>query len=257
MKFPLNRWANTRRFLPGIAGTVLWLLLLPIFFGSHPRPVLADDGSDLSCDSLSEVTPREGTVWSWFEHPCPPAPEEETPAILPGVGVTLQGFWIPTTRYNPTGTPVTLSQPLINDRVQNGFGGGLEITGWLSQSIAGRFQANLWDFPPQAGQTTSFTMLPVLLGLEIKLLGDSHVYLYISADGGVAFNGQNLSNAFDGASTSPYAQLSVGLNVYALQIEAGYGVLMNPLQPGSEGVTGTGGKSNPFFIIPLSVGFHL
>ncbi len=218
-----------------------------------PSPALADD-DDFSCDSLGSVTPREGTVWSWFDHPCPPAPEEEAPVILPGVGVTLQGFWIPTTLYNPTGTPVSSSLPLINNSVENGFGGGLEITGWFTQILALRFQADLWNFPPQSAQK-AFTMLPVLLGLEIKLLGGNRVFLYLAGDGGVALNGQKISNAFVGTGASPYAQLSVGINFFAFQFEAGYGVLFNPYLLGASGTQG--GASNPFFIFPLSVGFHL
>ena len=215
---------------------------------------LADD--DFTCASLSEVNPGEGTVWSWFSHPCPPPPGEDSPAILPGVGVTLLGFWIPTTLYNPTGTPVSQTLPLIQSQVENGYGGGLEITGWLAQNLALRFQTDVWTFPPQAGQY-AVSMMPLLLGLEVKILGGNRVYLYIAADGGVALNGQKVSNVFAGSSVSPYAQAAVGLNFYFLQFEAAYGVLMNLLQPGSSGLTGSGGTTNPFFIIPLSIGFHL
>jgi len=221
-----------------------------------PVPAHGDDNGDISCDSLTSVTPGEGTVWGWFEHPCPPAPGEESPSVLPGVGVTLQGFWIPTTLYNPTGTPVSPSLPLLNSQIENGFGGGLEITGWIAQNLALRFQTNLWTFPPQSDQV-AFTMMPILLGVEVKILGGNRIYVYLAGDGGIAVNGQKVSNIFDGSSVSPYAQASVGINFYAFQFEAGYGVLMNPLEPGTTGISGTGGKSNPFFIIPLSVGFHL
>ena len=45
---------------------------------------------DPTCDTLGSVTPREGTVWSWFEHPCPPTfGEDDTSTVLPGVGVTV------------------------------------------------------------------------------------------------------------------------------------------------------------------------
>ncbi|EQD24679.1 MAG: hypothetical protein M1537_09120 [Nitrospirae bacterium] len=233
-----------------VAGLLLFLFL------SFPAPGQALAADDFSCDSLESVTPREGTVWSWFDHPCPPSPEEESPAILPGVGVTLQGFWIPTTLYNPTGTPVSQNLPLINNQVENGYGGGLEITGWLAQNLAVRFQADVWTFPPQAGQY-AVSMLPILLGLEVKVLGGNRVYLYVAADGGAAFNGQKVSNVFSGTSLSPYAQAAVGLNFYFLQFEASYGILMNPLQSGASGMTGTGGKTNPFFIVPLTLGIHL
>ncbi len=231
--------------LPCILGTFFLLFLLT---GS----ARAED--DFSCDSLTSVTPGEGTVWSWFEHPCPPEPGEESPAILPGVGVTLQGFWIPTTLYNPTGTPVSPSLPLINSTVENGYGGGLEITGWLAANLALRFQADLWTFPPQAG-ASAFTMLPLLLGLEVKILGNSRIYLYLAGDGGVALNGEDVANAFVGTGISPYAQASIGLNVYAFQFEAGYGVLLNPVLAGSGRTPGE--SSNPFFIVPLTIGFHL
>ena len=237
-------------FLAFRSWVVLCLLggLLLLF----PKASLGDE--DFTCDSLSSVTPREGTVWSWFEHPCPPEPEGETSAPLPGVGVTLQGFWIPTTLYNPTGTPVSPSLPLINSSVENGYGGGLEVTGWLAQNLALRLQADLWTFPPQAG-AYAFTMLPILLGLEVKILGNNRVYLYLAGDGGVALNGQDVANAFVGTRASPYVQTSVGLNVYAFQVEAGYGVLMTPAQSGNG--KSPGGSSNPFFIIPLTLGFHL
>ena len=174
--------------------------------------------------------------------------------ILPGVGVTLQGFWIPATLYNPTGTPVSTTLPLLNNTVGNGYGGGLEVTGWLSQNLAVRLQADLWSFPPQSAQS-AFTMFPILLGIEIKILGGNRVYLYVAGDGGIALNGQKVSNAFVGTGTSPYAQVSVGLNFYAFQFEAGYGVLMNPYVLGPNGTQG--GSSNPFFIFPLSLEFHL
>ena len=224
------------------AGLLLVLVL--------PLSGWADDPGNESCDSLNSVSSGEGTAWSWFEHPCPPAPEEESPALLPGVGVTLQGFWIPTTLYNPTGTPVSPSLPLLNNQVENGFGGGLEITGWVAQNLALRVQLDLWTFPPQSGQV-AFTMMPILLGFEVKILGGDRIYLYLAGDGGISLNGQKVANIFDGSVASPYGQASVGINFYALQIESGYGVLMSPLQ------AGTGGKVNPFFIVPLSIGVHL
>ena len=110
-----------------LSAWILGVLLFSLFL-VPPLPAQADDDS-LTCDSLVSVTPQEGTVWSWFAHPCPPSPEEESSVILPGVGVTLQGFWIPTTLYNPTGTPVSQTLPLLQNQVENGFGGGIEITG--------------------------------------------------------------------------------------------------------------------------------
>jgi hypothetical protein len=244
---PKNPFRNMRKSIPALLGAGL------LFFLLLPQSARADDSGDSSCDSLSAVTPGEGTVWSWFEHPCPPAPGEESPALLPGVGVTLQGFWIPSTLYNPTGSPVSQNLPLLNNQVTNGYGGGIEVTGWLTQNLALRFQADVWTFPPQSGQV-AFSMMPILLGLEVKLLGGNRVYLYLAGDGGIAQNGQKVSNVFDGGGTSPYAQASVGINFYALQFEAGYGVLMAPVQAGTQQ---TGGKGNPFFLVPLSVGFHL
>jgi len=244
------RSASRRMIVCILSGAVL---LLGILHG--PNPARADDPT---CDSLGSVTPGEGTVWSWFEHPCPPAPEEtESGSILPGVGVTLQGFWIPLTGANPTGTPVSQSLPLIGQSVSTGYGGGLEFTGWLAQNLAMRFQADLWNFPSRPGLNQAFSMLPILLGLEVRLLGGDRVYLYVAADGGIAANGMNVSNAYSGTGWGTYAQGVVGLNFYALQFEASYGVLMNPLQLGTTGLVGTGGKTNPFFIVPLSVGFHL
>lgn len=252
---PMIRHGHSERISPlfrvGLPGLALLWLLLPVL-GSL-SPAWADDDS-LSCDSLESLTPQEGTVWTWFSHPCPPAPGEESPSILPGVGVTLQGFWIPTTLDNPTGTPVAQSLPLLQNQVDNGFGGGLEITGWFTPNLALRFQADLWTFPPQSAQE-AFTMLPVLLGVEVRILGGNKVYLYVAGDGGVALNGQRVANAFVGTGASPYAQLSVGVNVYAFQIEAGYGVLFAPYAKGPPG--SPGGSANPFFILPLSVGFHL
>lgn len=244
-----EHWSGDVVFSKGIS-----FCLLCAFFILFLSTEIARADDDFSCDSLTSVTPQEGTVWSWFEHPCPPQPGEESPAILPGVGVTLQGFWIPTTLYNPTGTPVSPSLPLINSSVENGYGGGIEITGWLAANLAVRFQADLWTFPPQTG-ASAFTMLPILLGFEVKVLGNSRIYLYLAGDGGVALNGQDVANAFVGTGTSPYAQASVGLNVYAFQVEAGYGVLLDPTLTGS--AKAPGGSSNPFFIVPLTIGFHL
>ena len=238
----LDKLLSMSAVLVGVLSIIAW---------TSPSPSLADD--DFSCDSLGAVTPQEGTVWSWFNHPCPPAPEEAGPVILPGVGVTLLGFYLPTTLYNPTGTPVSASLPLLNNTVSNGFGGGLEVTGWFAENFALRFQADLWTFPPQPAQD-AFTMLPILLGLEVKILGGNRVYLYLAGDGGIVLNGQKVSNAFVGTGASPYAQAAIGLNFYMLQIEAGYGVLMNPYTSFSGGGTG---KTNPFFIFPLSVGLHL
>lgn len=233
-----------------ILGVLFWgLFLVP------PLPAQADDDS-FTCDSLESVTPREGTVWSWFSHPCPPSPGEESPALLPGVGVTLQGFWIPTTLYNPTGIPVSQTLPLLQNQVETGFGGGIEITGWLAQNFAIRFQTDVWTFPPQAGQY-AVSMLPILLGLEVKVVGGNRVYLYLAADGGAALNGEKVSNIFSGSSVSPYAQVAVGLNFYFLQFEASYGILTNPLGSGSPQTSGSLGKPNPFFIVPLTVGVHL
>ncbi len=229
------------------------LLLSGILFA--PGVARADDPT---CDSLDSVTPQEGTVWSWFEHPCPPAlGEDNTSTLLPGVGVTFLGFWIPFTADNPFGIPVSQNLPLISQSVFAGYGGGLEITGWLAQNLAVRFQTDVWNFPSRPGLKQDFSMVPILLGLEVRVLGGDRVYLYVAADGGVAANGMNVSNAFVGTGWGTYAQGVVGLNVYALQFEAAYGVLMNPMQPGTTGLSGTGGKSNPFFIVPLSVGFHL
>ena len=213
---------------------------------------------DPTCDTLGSVTPREGTVWSWFEHPCPPTlGEDDTSTVLPGVGVTFLGFWIPFTADNPFGIPVSQNLPLISQSVFAGYGGGLEITGWLAPNLAVRFQTDVWNFPSRPGLRQDFSMIPILLGLEVRVLGGDRVYLYVAADGGVAANGMNVSNAFVGTGWGTYAQGSVGLNVYALQFEASYGALMNPLQSGTTGLQGTGGKTNPFFIVPLSIGFHL
>ena len=237
------------------AGLILVGMLLFSGMLFPPAPAHADDST---CDTLGSVTPGEGTVWSWFAHPCPPAlGEGNTSSILPGVGVTFLGFWIPFTADNPFGTPVSQSLPLISRSVFAGYGGGLEITGWLAQNLALRFQADVWNFPSRPGFNQDFSVVPILLGLEVRILGGDRVYLYLAADGGVAANGMNVSNAFVGTGWGTYAQGTVGLNVYALQFEASYGVLMNPLQPGTTGLQGTGGKTNPFFIVPLSVGFHL
>ena len=241
------------RFFPSLTHAILLIALVSLFPPLGAPLALADDDS-LSCDSLESVTPQEGTVWTWFSHPCPPAPGEANAVILPGVGVTLQGFWIPPTLDNPTGTPVSPGRPLLQSLVDTGYGGGLEITGWFTPNLALRFQADLWTFPPQSAQE-AFTMLPVLLGVEVRILGSNRVYLYVAGDGGVALDGQKVANAFVGTGASPYAQLAVGLNVFAVQIEAGYGVLFDPYAKSPTG--SPSGSANPFFLFPLSVGFHL
>ncbi len=246
---------NRKGVRPPNWGAIILLGGVLLFGGMTPGTARADDST---CDSLGAVTPMEGTVWSWFEHPCPPSTGEDSSSpILPGVGVTLQGFWIPFTADNPFGTPVSPTLPLISQSVSAGYGGGIEITGWLAQNLALRLQANVWNFPSRPGLKQDFSMAPILLGLEVRVLGGDRVYLYVAADGGVAANGMNVSNAFVGTGWGTYAQGAVGLNFYAIQLEAAYGVLMNPLQSGTTGLQGTGGKTNPFFIVPLSVGFHL
>lgn len=226
-------------------------LALYALFGmlALPQPASAEGGDIGSgCDSLYSDTAGNHTVWGFFSHPCPPEPEESAAVILPGVGVTVRGIWAVPTLSNPLGFPVSQNNPSLNAELQNGFGGGLEITGWFTPNLALRLQFGLLDFPAAPGYA-AFQVMPVTLGAEIRLLGSRSVFLYVAADGGIAINGQNASNIFSGTAGSPYVQAGVGLNIYFLELEADYAAVASPL--------GGLAHTNPFFFLPLSIGIHL
>ena len=239
---PARGRTGIRGFLPGL------LLILAAGVLALPVPARGDDDINAGCDSLYSSRAGNHTAWDFFSHPCPPEPDENTPVVLPGVGVTFKGIWGVPTLSNPLGFPVSQYNPILNNQVANGYGGGLEITGWLSSNLALRFQFGLLNFPGQPGFST-FQVMPVTLGAEVRLLGTRSVFLYVAGDGGIAINGQNTANIFTGTAGSPYVQAGIGLNVYFLELEADYAAVASPL----------GGLShtNPFFFLPLSIGIHL
>lgn len=219
-----------------------FLLLGQIVFGTS----FARAEGDI-CDPLYSLEAGGHTVWDFFSHPCPPQPDQ-TDAPLPGIGVTLLGIRPFPVLDNPLGFPSSPGRLLLANQVENGYGGGLEINGWLSADLSLRLEIGLMDFPGQPGHS-SFDVLPVTLGVEVRLLGDSKTFVYLAADGGVAVNGQNAQNVFVGTSGSPYVQAGIGLNIFMLQIEADYAAIVQPL--------GASRNANPFFFVPVSLGVHL
>ncbi|MHB1286642.1 MAG: hypothetical protein ACYCYP_08805 [Leptospirales bacterium] len=228
------------------AGTILLvamalsaLLLLP------PAESRAD--SPVTCDSLYSLESGGHTVWDFFSHPCPPE-STDSESALPGIGVTLLGIRTVPTLFNPFGTPVSQNDPLLNNQIENGFGGGIEINGWLAPNLALRFETSFLDFPAQAAGA-SFQAMPVTLGVEIRLVGSEKVFLYAAADGGIVINGPETANIFVGTGGSPYMQEGIGLNLYFLQFEADYATIFQPF--------GGSLHTNPLFFVPFSLGIHL
>ena len=224
-----------------VAVTLLCLL------GPDPfEPPVARADGDI-CDPLYNLEAGGHTVWDFFSHPCPPEPDQAvTP--LPGIGVTVLGIRTYPTLYNPLGFPSSPGQIQVANLVGNGYGGGLEINGWLSSNFGLRLEVGLLNFPGQPGES-SFEVLPATLGVEVRLLGDTRTFVYLAVDGGIAVNGQNAQNVFVGTSGSPYLQAGIGLNIFMIQIEADYATIVQPL--------GASRNANPFFFVPVSLGVHL
>jgi hypothetical protein len=146
------------------------------------------------------------------------------------------------------GFPSSPGRIQVANLVGNGYGGGLEINGWLSSNFGLRLEVGLLNFPGQPGES-SFEVLPATLGVEVRLLGDTRTFVYLAVDGGIAVNGQNAQNVFVGTSGSPYFQAGIGLNIFMIQIEADYATIVQPL--------GASRNANPFFFVPVSLGVHL
>jgi hypothetical protein len=232
-------------FLPSGKQKVAWFVAFCLGTIAFGTSVARADGD--ICDPLYSLESGGHTVWDFFSHPCPPEPDETEPA-LPGIGVTLLGIRPFPVLSNPIGFSSSPGRLLLQDQVENGFGGALEINGWLSANLGLRLEIGMMDFPGQPGQS-SFDLLPVTLGVEVRLLGDTRTFVYMAADGGVAVNGQNAQNVFVGTSGSPYIQAGIGLNLWMLQLEADYAAILQPL--------GAFRNANPFFFVPVSLGVHL
>ena len=230
---PKNNWT--------VLGAVL-LVLGTVFFGNAKARADGD-----SCDPLYSLESGGHTIWDFFSHPCPPEPDQPT-APVPGTGVTVLGIRPFPVLDDPLGFPEVPGRLQLANLVGNGYGGGLEINGWLTTNFGLRLEVGLLNFPGQPGQA-SFQVLPVTLGVEVRLLGDTRTFVYLAADGGVAVNGQNAQNVFVGTSGSPYVQAGIGLNLFMIQIEADYAAIVQPL--------GAARSANPFFFVPVSLGIHL
>ena len=230
---------KTVLFLTGatLLSSLAWVL---------PSGALADDSS-LPCDSLYSIEAGGHTVWDFFSHPCPPEPAASEP-VLPGIGVTLLGIRTFPTLYNPLGVPVSQNEPLLNNQITNGYGGGIEINGWLTPNMGLRFETEFLNFPAQAGGA-SFQAMPVTLGAEIRLIGSREVFLYAAVDGGIVINGPDTANIFVGTGGSPYLQEGIGVNLFFLQFEVDYATIFQPF--------GGSLHPNPLFFVPFSVGVHL
>ena len=231
--------------MPHRSTTISAVILIIALMAGFPADAPADGNG--SCDSLYSLEAGGHTIWDFFSHPCPQEAEQET-FVPPGVGVTVLGIWPVPALWNPLGFPSAPDRPLVNSLVSDGYGGGLEINGWLTSNFGLRLEVGVLDFPGQPGNA-AFQVLPVTLGVEVRLLGDSQVFLYLAADGGIAVNGQNTSNVFVGTSGSPYLQGGFGLNVFMFQLEADYATIVQPL--------GASKNANPFFFVPVSLGLHL
>ena len=232
-------------FIPSRKPWVVWFVVFCLGTIAIGPSVARADGD--TCDPLYSLESGGHTVWDFFSHPCPPEPDQ-TDTPVPGIGVTLLGIRTFPLLYNPLGFPSSSGRILLQNQVENSFGGALEINGWLTTNLGLRLEIGMMDFPGQPGQS-SFDVLPVTLGVEVRLLGDTRTFVYLAADGGVIVNGQNAQNVFVGTSGSPYVQAGIGLNLLMFQIEADYAAILQPL--------GAFRNANPFFFVPVSLGVHL